>query len=493
MTIPDHFQLQTGSPIYCLDWLADDILVYAGGGGKSRTGVGNFLRALYVPSASKSSADIKILAEVKLSSDEDAPMAMAVDKDSSNTIVLAINESDETKLQDNQHLRIYNFELQRKEGKDSSVPTITISHQSASPSLPLKDVAESYIRLLTFSPHGDQLLTGSTDGRYALHEYPSLKPAFDATEDFLGEELMDADFSQDGDQVVLCTGKKLKVFGTYPNPAATLAEMEKLQTEEEQAPVSKTEATLAVNQSLGLGPKSSQQDVQGTNAAKTAFTAATGQVLGPPPVWQTIQNPALGGEGGCEFRAVRFGKRNQPQQPSQSVTQKDGEQKEEEKKEEEEEEPKNRDRNLFTVVNAKASSKGSKGKRKSFLTSWKLPSTSLILTRQLSEKPITTCSLSTSGSLLAYGSSDLSLGIVDTQSLKLVTRILNAHDFPATKLSWNPATTFLASGSADGTLRIVAVQEKSLINPTNQTLLLTVLLTLIILLLALYIQRSALV
>lgn len=43
MTVPDHFQLQTGSPIYCLDWLADDILVYAGGGGKSRTGVGNYL------------------------------------------------------------------------------------------------------------------------------------------------------------------------------------------------------------------------------------------------------------------------------------------------------------------------------------------------------------------------------------------------------------------------------------------------------------------
>lgn len=43
MTIPQHFPLAAKVPVYCLDWIAEDVLVFAGGGGKGRTGVGNYI------------------------------------------------------------------------------------------------------------------------------------------------------------------------------------------------------------------------------------------------------------------------------------------------------------------------------------------------------------------------------------------------------------------------------------------------------------------
>lgn len=175
---------------------------------------------------------------------------------------------------------------------------------------------------------------------------------------------MDADFSQDGNQLVLCTGRKLKVFGTYPNPIATETD-----PQQEDSAISKTEATLAINQSLGLGPKSSLDDVKATNAA-TSAAAASG--LAHPPSWQTIRNPALGGEGGCEFRAVRFGKSlpststtsDENKATEQPTENKEGDDDEKQDKGDDQVVPPPKpeaERKLFTVVNAKAASAGGKG------------------------------------------------------------------------------------------------------------------------------------
>jgi hypothetical protein len=208
---------------------------------------------------------------------------------------------------------------------------VTFTPQASAPSLNLQDASDSYLRLLSFSPSSSQLVAASTEGSYAVHDYPSLQKSFNPTLDFDGEEIMDADFSQAGGQLVVCSGKRLKIFGTYPAPVDDTA------NPSEDVAISKTEATLAINASLGLGPKSSQADVEGTKAAQDAARS-----LGSPPVWHTIQNPALGGEGGCEFRAVRFGKT--------SISSKPLEEREE-------------STTLLTVVNAKASTGGGKGKR----------------------------------------------------------------------------------------------------------------------------------
>jgi prolactin regulatory element-binding protein len=94
---------------------------------------------------------------------------------------------------------------------------------------------------------------------------------------------------------------------------------------------------------------------------------------------------------------------------------------------------------------------------------------------------------SADGKLLAYASSDLSIGILDARTLtvraspspfqtfqyhfqltlyiafvgieKPLLKILHAHSFPTTALAFNPSGTLLASSSADNTVRLVVVPE----------------------------------
>lgn len=85
------------------------------------------------------------------------------------------------------------------------------------------------------------------------------------------------------------------------------------------------------------------------------------------------------------------------------------------------------------------------------------------------------------GTLLAYGSSDLSVGVLDATTLRVrclyslsitilsrmptddtigtqsLMTILRAHDFPVTSLRFNPSADLVISGSADNTVRVVTV------------------------------------
>ncbi|QRV87939.1 hypothetical protein RhiJN_15957 [Ceratobasidium sp. AG-Ba] len=102
-------------------------------------------------------------------------------------------------------------------------------------------------------------------------------------------------------------------------------------------------------------------------------------------------------------------------------------------------------------------------------------------------RPITVFDISQSGHLLAFGSSDLSVGILDAQTLAPLLTILRAHEFPPTALRFNPSGTLLASASADNTVRLVAVT-----NTFSQSWVTTlvILLTLLTGLLAVLIQRG---
>ncbi|CAO1616337.1 unnamed protein product [Parajaminaea phylloscopi] len=524
MTIPQHFPLAANLPVYCLGWIANDAFVYAGGGGKSRTGVGNLVRVIHLPTSATSANDASLAAELKLSSDEDAPMAMAVDAHDSQTIILGINEADEQKSVGNNHLRIIAF---KGDGK-----SISLAPLKSAPAVPLTDPADAYLKRLLLAPESRQILAASTEGAYSLQEYPSLVAAFQPTSDFEGEEIVDADFSADGTQLVVCTGRKLKVLGTYPNPVDPSAGTGSAQSAEgaSDAAISRTEAALRANAEAGVGPVSSLSDILDTKAARD-----NARHLGSPPVWQTIQNPALGGEGGCEFRAVRFGKArasqgsvarqanankspeagkaaqdtqnsDEPQAgapsqnadgsaPAKSNTQSNGR-------------PQGgSEGKLFTVVNAKASGKTRGAKRKSFLTAWSLSTWELIETRQLAEKPVTVFDISPCGRYLAYGSSDLSIGVINARTLRPVFRILDAHSFPPTALSFSPDGRWLVSASADNTLRVVKMPASAaddvelgssgsvglaMVSLVEHKWLLTLILTLFILVLALYIQRNLL-
>ncbi|KAG8686740.1 hypothetical protein FRC09_013947 [Ceratobasidium sp. 395] len=113
---------------------------------------------------------------------------------------------------------------------------------------------------------------------------------------------------------------------------------------------------------------------------------------------------------------------------------------------------------------------------------WKLARMGKAATR-----PITVFDVSQSGKLLAFGSSDLSVGILDAHTLAPLLTILRAHEFPPTALRFNPAGTLLASASADNTLRIIAVTDTF---SQSWVTTLVILLTLLAGLLAVLIQRG---
>lgn len=142
MPSPRHFPHLVSTPIYSLVFLTPSLLLYTGGGGKSRTGIHNTLSALYIPSHATSSEDLVKLEEVKLSNQEDAPMCMTVVAETSLSteqaangagdkeqqpkelkwqVILGINEEGEDKKIGNKHLRVFECTV-RPSGADSQVP-----------------------------------------------------------------------------------------------------------------------------------------------------------------------------------------------------------------------------------------------------------------------------------------------------------------------------------------------------------------------------------
>jgi len=115
---------------------------------------------------------------------------------------------------------------------------------------------------------------------------------------------------------------------------------------------------------------------------------------------------------------------------------------------------------LYTVVNTeppKTSPKSSP--RRSFICRWNTETWQVTKFRQVSVRGLTCFDVSPNGKLLAYGSSDLSVGIVDAQTLVPLLAILKAHEFSPTTLRFNPTSTLLISGSVDNAVRVVSIPE----------------------------------
>jgi len=81
--------------------------------------------------------------------------------------------------------------------------------------------------------------------------------------------------------------------------------------------------------------------------------------------------------------------------------------------------------------------------------------------RKVGDGAMTVFDVSPDGKVLAYGSSDLSIGLLDASTLAPLVTILKAHEFPPTALRFNTTSKLLVSGSADNTVRVVEVPEFS--------------------------------
>ncbi|KAL2915826.1 hypothetical protein HK105_204527 [Polyrhizophydium stewartii] len=125
------------------------------------------------------------------------------------------------------------------------------------------------------------------------------------------------------------------------------------------------------------------------------------------------------GTENCDFRALRFGIKS-----TQGI--------------------------LFVVLNARS-------RKAAFIQKYSVKDKKLISSKSVSLKPITAFSLSADGSTMAFGSSDLSLNVLNAKTLTRIARFQNAHDFPSTALDINSTNTVVVSGSADGTLFVASV------------------------------------
>ncbi|KAI9275107.1 WD40-repeat-containing domain protein [Helicostylum pulchrum] len=90
-------------------------------------------------------------------------------------------------------------------------------------------------------------------------------------------------------------------------------------------------------------------------------------------------------------------------------------------------------------------------------------------------KPVTAVTLSHDGSILAFGTADLSITLMDAQTLKVLYKVKDAHSFPITAIAFSPDRLLLASASADSTCCIVSLplqfDNLSTINPIYTVLL----------------------
>ncbi|GJN93754.1 hypothetical protein Rhopal_006811-T1 [Rhodotorula paludigena] len=199
----------------------------------------------------------------------------------------------------------------------------------------------------------------------------------------------------------------------------------------------------------------------GTSSNKLCVwsTKVADKSAAPEPV-QVIERPVLKKELACTFRAAKFGRHLTAS-------------------------------NLYTVVNASPAGKVRKppaGSKKAFVSLWDARAWKLLKTRTVSQKPVTAFDVSDDGTLLAYGSSDLSVGILDAITLRPIRTVLHAHDFPVTSLKFNPSASVLISGSADNSVRVIEVPTLAQRGGNSTTY--TVLMTLLILVLAIVIQQT---
>lgn len=148
-------------------------------------------------------------------------------------------------------------------------------------------------------------------------------------------------------------------------------------------------------------------------------------------VVQVIDSPKLNKNTVCEIRACRYG-----------VTLKGEE-------------------TLYAIVNPTSRGRG-------FVCAWKLRKKGnqypvyKARTAGISRKTITSFSINSTGDILAYASTDLSIGLVDAQRLKPLLKVEKAHGFAITSLAFNLSGKYLASAGADNGCRVMMIPKQAI-------------------------------
>ncbi|KIR30045.1 prolactin regulatory element-binding protein [Cryptococcus deuterogattii 99/473] len=405
MTRTAHHPHPTPSfPVYCLDWADDAKLVLGGGGGATRSGIQNKLKLCKV---SKDGRDLSYLTELALSNDEDAPMTMAIDKET-KSIVTGINASSSAvQAGNNDHCRVYSFsdngiELVRGRRTIEADWSDDYPYQ-VGPSKILAAVNHTERRIQKFtvlSPSYKLLAVGSTDDRVSILHFPSLEPAVPAFS--TDSELVDLDWGgPEGEWLTVATTRALLLYQHSSGGTALTLRQTIYPPSFDIVPATFRSARFSRNPSTSLNIHAVLNSTKSAKrgAGRKAWVCTFGVVAGPSQAKLTEEEKATAKseeEKGKEMETAS--------DPQEDV-----------------------------------------GK-------W-----DVLIKREVAGKPVTVFDVSSDGRLLSYGCSDLSIGILDSKTLAPLLKILHAHSFPPTALKFNPSASLLVSASADNTVRAIVV------------------------------------
>ncbi|CAK5263091.1 unnamed protein product, partial [Mycena citricolor] len=145
---------------------------------------------------------------------------------------------------------------------------------------------------------------------------------------------------------------------------------------------------------------------------------------------------------------------------------------------------------LYTMSNTiPGRTKGRKAApRLGYVCKWNATTWKSEKVKKVSDKGLTCFAVSLDGTMIAFGSSDCSIGLLDATTLNPLMTILKAHEFPPTTLTFNPTSKLLVSGSADNTIRVIGIPEDS--SKYSWTTIILILITLLIALVALLAQQT---
>ncbi|KAG2158828.1 WD40-repeat-containing domain protein [Suillus bovinus] len=369
---------------------------------------------------------LKMLCEHELEKGEDAPMSISAHPES-RSFVCGINSSEEClKRGENENCRVFSI-------NDSGNTLIKGATRGTLPSGALED----YQRVTVISPDG-KLLAVAGERDLSLLSFPSLSPVVQSVQVPKGE-IYDVTFSST--HLVLATSLNLLVYA-LPKPPS--------EDSDEKTPKKKKSKQKG---------KGKEKEVHSRTPSQTPELRLV----------DTIDVPSVPGapaQSVVTFRAARF-------HPSDFST-------------------------LFTAVNTAAprAKKSKMAKMQAYILKWRVDLNgeqksarpiSMEGSRKAGEGGLTCFDVSPNGKFLAFGSSDYSLGMLDSTTLSPLLSILKAHEFPITTVRFSPTSTMLVSGGVDNSIRIVTVPEKFAGQPW--TMIILIILALLAILVAFLLQK----
>lgn len=369
---------------------------------------------------------LKMLCEHELEKGEDAPMSIAAHPES-RSFVCGINSSEERlKRDENENCRVFSI-------SDSGNALIKGATRGTLPSGALED----YQRVTVISPDG-KLLAVAGERDLSLLAFPSLSPVAQSVQVPKGE-IYDVTFSPT--HLVLATNLNLLVYA-LPKPPS--------EDNGEKTPKKKKGKQRS---------KGKEKEVHSRTPSQTPELRLV----------DTVDIPSVPGapaQSVVTFRAARF-------HPSDFST-------------------------LFTAVNTAAprAKKSKMAKMQAYILKWRVDlsgeqnsarSMSLEGSRKAGEGGLTCFDVSPNGKFLAFGSSDYTLGMLDSTTLSPLLSILKAHEFPITTVRFSPTSTLLVSGGVDNSIRIVTVPES--FAGQSWTMIILIILALLVILVAFLWQK----